>query len=273
MSGRHFVRGLPTPSTGNRRSSRLSTIPELVEDDDISPCPASKRQKTHSIRPIFETTRYQEHNEDNYMSDTLHTRRSRQDKTPPRSPSPPTPKLKESYRNLGIKLHSVKVTKLEGVVDAARQEIGGKIDANLATLSELHNKAKDLSVSPLSLHVDTQITDKDGQNRTSLVSVGEFVSNLEKNASRRQRKLEDLWASWTDAQADIDELSAAIKGHRGSKSTKGMSSSNRGWVNNEIAEIDGRSKQTVDDMHACEEKFQNQLDEEAMGVVKMALEE
>ncbi|KAI0148782.1 hypothetical protein GGR57DRAFT_504899 [Xylariaceae sp. FL1272] len=273
MSGRYFARGFPTPSTSNNRASRLSTIPELVEDDDVSPCPAPKRQKTHSIRPIFATLRYQEHNDDHYMSDNLHNRRSRQAKSPPRSPSPPTPKLKESYRNLVVKLHSVKVTKLEDVVNAARQEIKGKIDANLAALSDLNNKEEDLSVSPLDLQVDTQITDKDGQKRIATISVGDFASDLEKKAKKRRSKLEDLWASWTEAQAEITELSAAIRGHRGSKDTKGISSSRSGWVDKEYADIDRRSKHIADAMHACEEEFQGQFHGTATDILEAALNE
>lgn len=152
-------------------------------------------------------------------------------------------------------LHSNGVKDVAKTEEALAIEAEEKLNANFSKLSKVASKARQLYTSTLDCEVDTQITTKNGEQRTRTVHVKRALSRYQEIEAERAKKLTQLWISWEKTQSDIDELSNQLRVlfERGPSKGTGGISSNRSWTDMEDADIDRRSKQAVEDMIACEE--------------------
>lgn len=130
-----------------------------------------------------------------------------------------------------------------------------KINANISTVNKMAGKARQLCAPSCDCEVDTQITSKDGQQRTRTVQVKDALKKYQELEAERSKQLAQLWSSWEKAQSDIDELSNKLHEFFERDPSQGTSgiSSNSEWSNKEDLDIGRRSKQVVEDMTACEE--------------------
>ncbi|KAJ2969669.1 hypothetical protein NUW58_g9929 [Xylaria curta] len=162
------------------------------------------------------------------------------------------------------------VTNIEEALVAEAEE---KFNANVSTLNEIASKARELSASSLDLEVDIKISRDNGESTNRTVRLREELSRYQELGDERAKQLDQLWSSWETAQADVDELSGKLHEffeRKPSSETRGMSS-NREWADSEDIDIERRSKQVVEDMVACEEKFQEKLKDEETNILEAML--
>ncbi|KAI8633839.1 hypothetical protein F5Y19DRAFT_471094 [Xylariaceae sp. FL1651] len=273
MHSRLFGRGLPTPlHTANSR--RRTVRDRVLDEDETDERPPSPKQRAYySIRPIFDKCPRRK-NDDDASVDQLRNRRRIRASPPPAPESPLVKNLTHNYAALRVTLHSNAVTDFEKAQENMTLEMDKKIDANLLKLSEIDNEAQQLSASHLDLEVETQISDKSGQQRTSAVSIRIALSRYQKREALRTKELIRLWSSWERVQANIGELSNTIKDvfeRDPPNETRGISSSHREWIEQEDVDIGHRSKEVVEEMTACEDDLQEKLEDEAANVAKAIL--
>ncbi|KAI0551951.1 hypothetical protein F4679DRAFT_114667 [Xylaria curta] len=263
----------PTPlPTGNVR--RKTVREQLLDnDEDDARPPPLKKQAHHSVRSIFDKYRRRENNSDDILIDP---RRNQQHGQASHSPTPDSPMiedLKRRYAALRVTLHSNGVKDVAKTEEALAAEADKKISANLSKLDKIASKAGELSATCLDYEVDTLITNRDGHNRTHIVQIREVLSRHQDLEVERRRELAQLWSSWDDTQADINELSKKLHElfeRDASNVTSGMSSY-CDWSENDDLDIDRRSKQVVEDMIACEEEFQEKLKDEETNILEAML--
>ncbi|KAI1113931.1 hypothetical protein F5Y14DRAFT_451535 [Nemania sp. NC0429] len=254
MWNRLFPTALPTPlRTDDGR--RKDTLRRLLDEDEEDACPPPKKRARYSIYPIFDKYRQRKINDDDHSIDQL---RGRRHEPPSLSPIPESPlieQLRRSYAALRVTLHSNGVKDVAKTEEALGMEMEEKVNANLAKLSKVASKARQLYASSLDCEVDIQITAKDGEQKTRTMTVRSALSEYKDLEAQRSEKLAQLWSSWEQTQSDIDELSNKLRVfiERGMSCETSRISSNCGRADTEDLEMDHRSEQMLDDMKACEE--------------------
>ncbi|GAP89506.1 hypothetical protein SAMD00023353_3800220 [Rosellinia necatrix] len=263
---------LPSPlhTDDPRHKSVREHLPDQHEDDAHSPPP--KKRARYSILPIFD--KYKRYDRGDGSSIERFPLQRRDQASP--SPAPESPlveKLKRNYAALRVTLHSNGIKDIVEIEEALATEVEEKITTNISQLNKIASKARELCASSLDCEVDTQISNKDGQQRTRTMQVGRALSRYQELEAERSSQLAQLWGSWEKAQSDIDELSNKLHElfERDSfQGTSGMSS-NREWADREDLDIDRRIKQVVEDMTACEDEFQEKLKDEETNILEAML--
>ncbi|KAI1303294.1 hypothetical protein F5Y03DRAFT_189018 [Xylaria venustula] len=259
---------LPTPlhSVGVRRKNIRK---RLLDEDESDTRPLSpKKHARHSIHPIFDIYKLRKANEDDTSTHQLRGRRHSRTSSSPAPEPPMIMKLKGAFAELRVTLHS------NGAKNAAKAEQAlavyaeEKIKINISKLNEVASSECKLSASILDCEVDTELNSKDGQKRTVAYNARRAVSEYQRIEAERIQQLAHLWRSWESIQTNIDELSGRLHElfERGRSSGRSGMSSNGEYTAKEDFDIDRRIKQVVDDMAACEEKFQKKLKNEQSSI-------
>ncbi|OTA84713.1 hypothetical protein M434DRAFT_16343 [Hypoxylon sp. CO27-5] len=255
------------------------------EDDDTHP-PSPKRYKQghYSIAPLFDKYKRPRVDEEDQASSRLHNRRRR----PSPSPEPDHPlvtELDERYATLRATLHSAALSALSTTESSLLAQSESSIRSNRQKLSALDTRLSKL-VAPLQgLTVDYTATGSSGRERTVAVAVRDAISAFEAKLGSAAAELEGLWASWAEAQAEIEDLGSSMLGSRnGSDSrepadgtrrnaaasgTSGISPSHSHAEAFDAfgADLDKASKEAVEEMTTYEEKFLKEIEKEAGNIL------
>ncbi|KAI0450259.1 hypothetical protein F5B21DRAFT_440426 [Xylaria acuta] len=257
----------PIPTDNVRRKNVREQL--LDNDEDDARPPPLKKRAHYYMRPIFDKYKRHESNDDISIDPR---RNQRRDQASP-SPAPDSPmieNLKRRYATLRVTLHSNGVKDVAKTEEALAAEADKKISANLSMLNKIASKVRQLSETCLDYEFDTKTRDKYGQERAREMQVGKELSRHRDLEAERCRQLARLWSSWEKTQADINELTNKLHElfeRDPSKVTSGMSS-NCEWADKDDLDIDRRSKQVVEDMMACEEEFQEKLEDEKTNILE-----
>lgn len=161
----------------------------------------------------------------------------------------------DNYAALRVTLHSNGVKDVVEIGEALAAEAEEKINANISKVNKIAVKYRQLCAPSRDCEVDTQITSKNGQQRTRTVHVRGALEKYQELEAERSKQLARLWSSWEKTKSEVDELSNQLHEFFERDPSQGTSgiSSNSEWGNKEDLDIGRRSKQVVEDMTACEE--------------------
>ncbi|KAI1177198.1 hypothetical protein F4777DRAFT_218751 [Nemania sp. FL0916] len=273
MWARLFPPTLPTPlhTQDVRRKNAREQLFDDSEDDARPPPP--KKQAHYSIHPIFEKYKQRQSRDDNIPINRPQGRHHNQASIPPVPESPTIEQLKRNYAALRVTLHSNGVKDVAKAEESLAIEAEKKINANLSQLDRIATRNRQLCASPLDCEVDTQITNRNGSQRTSTMLVRRALAKYQEAEGERSEKLARLWNSWEKIQAEIDEISTKLRLDFEHAPPKGTSetTSNFEWAEKEDLSVERQSKQVVDDMATCEEDFQEKLKDEEANILEAML--
>ncbi|KAI1435226.1 hypothetical protein GGR50DRAFT_694392 [Xylaria sp. CBS 124048] len=275
MWARLFSPALPTPlhSEDVARKNIRGQPPGEDENDAHSPLPRKKRAH-HSMLPVLDKYKRHKPNDDELSMDRFRDRRYNQASPSPVPESPMIEELKRNYAALRVSLHSKAVKDVATTEKGLVAQTEENINDNLSKLCKIDAKARQLCASSLDCEVDTQISNKEDQQRIVTVQVRNALSRYQDIEAKRSEQLAQLWEAWETAQADVEALSSNLHelfDRERANGTSGMSSSNRECSDQEDLDIGRRSKQVVEDMASCEEEFHEKLKDEETNVLEAML--
>ncbi|KAI0973996.1 hypothetical protein F4678DRAFT_458784 [Xylaria arbuscula] len=260
---------LPTPVHSEdvrRKNIRKRLLDE--DESDTRPLSPNKNARCYSIRPIFDMYKHRQTNDNDTPTHQLRGRRHSRTSSSPAPEPPMIMKLKGAYAELRVTLHSNKTKNAAKTEQALAVYAEDKIKVNLSKLKGVVSRERQLSASILDCEVDTELNSKDGQKRTVANNAKRAVSEYQRIEAERFQQLAHLWRSWESIQTNVDELSGKLYELFDRERSSGRSgmSSNGEYTTKEDFDIDRRIKQVVDDMAACEEKFQKKLKNEESSI-------
>ncbi|RYP41843.1 hypothetical protein DL768_010428 [Monosporascus sp. mg162] len=296
-----------------RPSKRRADIPNeclsslrLMDDDEIDPHLRSpKLRPRSSIAPLFD--RYPAHtNREKAYGDSTHNRRHRGSPSPP--PEHPlaanintklwegslereaggfadicpgkcrTDTREDGYIDLRTELYSKAKDQLEKAQAELTMEVDDALKSEHQRLASLANQSAQIH-APLSDEVvDYSAKGADGQHRTVSIPIKDAITSFEKRLESTVESLDSLWASWEEAQADIETLRDELLPGSASDGSKAPSSN---WAklvtsiegsadstSNELEEeLSKLARETVKEFEKHEKRFIDAIQNEGRGVV------
>ncbi|RYO74118.1 hypothetical protein DL764_010974 [Monosporascus ibericus] len=250
----------------------LSSV-RLMDDDEIDPHLRSpKLRPRSSIAPLFD--RYPVYtNRERAYGDSAHNRRHCGSPSPP-----PEHPLAASIKNLRTEHYSKAMDQLEKAQAELTIEVNGALKSEHQRLASLANQSAQIH-APLSDEVvDYSAKGADGQHRTVSIPIKDAITSFEKRLESTVESLDSLWASWEEAQTDIETLRdelfplSASDGSKapGSNWAKLMASL-EGSADSTSNELEEKSKklarETVKELEKHEKHFIDAIQNEGRGVV------
>ncbi|KAI0842608.1 hypothetical protein F5Y06DRAFT_292541 [Hypoxylon sp. FL0890] len=264
----------------------------LLDDDEDNgtraPSPKRHRQGHYSIAPLFDKYKRVRADEEDQASTRLHVRRQR----PSPSPEPDHPlvtELDERYAALRATLHSAALSALSTAEADLLSYSESNIRSNRAKMATLESQLNKLLAPLQDLTVDYTATGSDGRERTETVAMRDAISAFEAKLESTAAELEQLWTSWAEAQAEIEDLGEEMLSLSGSRNgsdnsvlvdetrrsaagdmtrgTNGISPSHAEALDAFAADLDKASKEVVEEMMTYEEKFLKEIEKEAGNIL------
>ncbi|KAI1331776.1 hypothetical protein F5Y16DRAFT_359229 [Xylariaceae sp. FL0255] len=262
----------PTLVNGYQNYKRPLARDEREENAHL---PSPKRPRTYSLRPLFDKKPMC--SEETTSIDRMRNRHTFRPTSPSSvAKSPFIDNIKRSYTLLRAGIHSDATTKLDDEQTALISDAEKQIETKRQKRSEIIHAAQDLRKSVFEVRVDLNITTPDGNTKKSSVSAKETISYYQEDNKARTEQLAQLLKSWEETQREIDELSTALKERHthetGSSGTNGMHSSSSSphlaWLEQEYADLRAGGEQVVKELAACEDEFQEELENEVASVTE-----
>ncbi|KAI1416265.1 hypothetical protein F5Y13DRAFT_186517 [Hypoxylon sp. FL1857] len=271
----------------------------FVNDDDYDdednemrpPSPKRHRQGHYSIAPLFDTYRIPRASKEDQALTRLHGRRHR----PSPSPEPDHPlvvELDERYATLRATLHSAALSSLRSAESSLIAQSESSIRKNRQKLGTLESQLSKLLTPLQGLTVDYTATGPDGRERTAVVAMRDAITAFEAKLESTAAELDGLWASWTEAQAEIEDLAEemlSLSGSRNGSSNSTIVDGARRSVGGDMtarglngisaappyaealegfgADLDQASKEVVEEMKTYEERFLKEIEKEAGNIL------
>ncbi|RYO77832.1 hypothetical protein DL762_009015 [Monosporascus cannonballus] len=264
-----------------RSSKRRADMPNegsrslrLMDDDEIDPHLRSpKLRPRSSIAPLFDRYPAYMVREENAYGDSTRNRRHRGSPSPP-----PEHPLAASIKNLRTEHYSKAMDQLEKAQAELTIEVNDSLKSEHERLANIANRSAQIH-APLSDEVvDYSAKGADGQHRTVSIPIKDAIASFEKRLESTVESLDSLWASWEQAQADIETLHdelfprSASGGGKGSSSNWAkLMSSIEGSADSTSTELDEELKklarETVKGYEKHEKRFLSAIQNEGRGVV------
>ncbi|XXH03815.1 putative phosphoglycerate mutase pmu1 [Hypoxylon texense] len=262
------------------------------EEDNNSKRPLTPKRPKHthySAAPIFD--RYKKPRVEEEEDDSLRRFYNRRRHLSP-SPDPDPPlvtKLNDRYATLRATLHSAALAGLE----EAEQELSAGATASIRghrqQLAALDAQVAKLAAPLRDLAVDYTAVDRSGRERTAAVAIRDAAAAFERKVEAAAGELDGLWASWAEAQAEIEALaremlssssssrngSSEVRLDGGDKATRGIAPETSASHDDALvgfgAALDEGSKEVVDEMRTYEEEFLKKIQQEAGNIMNSFL--
>ncbi|KAI2618171.1 hypothetical protein GGR54DRAFT_187978 [Hypoxylon sp. NC1633] len=277
---------VPTPLRTNspvRQRTLKHRLFDEDKDDEIQPSPPKRpRQEHYSVASLFNKHKRARVDEDDQHVDRVRSRRQRPSPSP--DPDPPlVTELDARYSELRVTLHSAALSSLATAETELVALSESDIRANRQAIAALELQVSKL-VAPLQdLTVDYTATDPDGHQRTAEVAIREAVAAFEGELARAVDDLNSLWASWDEAQAEIERLGCEMLGKRcspgdgledGAGATQGVphpSASHADAAAEFTVGLDKTVWDVVEEMAAYEKKFLKEIEKETGNILESYL--
>ncbi|RYP37437.1 hypothetical protein DL767_002910 [Monosporascus sp. MG133] len=264
-----------------RPSKRRADIPNegsrslrLMDDDEIDPHLRSpKLRPRSSIAPLFDRYPAYKNREEKAYGDSTYSRRHRGSPSPP-----PEHPLAASIKNLRTEHYSKAMDQLEKAQAELTIEINDALKSEHQRLASLANQSAQIH-APLSDEVvDYSAKGADGQHRTVSIPIKDAITSFEKRLESTVESLDSLWASWEEAQADIETLRDELFSRSASEESKAPGSN---WAklmtsvegsadsaSNELEEeLNKLGREAVKEFEKHEKRFIDAIQNEGRGVV------
>ncbi|RYP75249.1 hypothetical protein DL769_003860 [Monosporascus sp. CRB-8-3] len=264
-----------------RPSKRRADIPNeglrslrLMDDDEIDPHLRSPKLRPRaSIAPLFYRYPAYTNREEEAYGGSAHDRRHRGSPSPP-----PEHPLAARIKNLRTEHYSKAMDQLEKAQAELTIEVNDALKSEHQKLASLANQSAQIH-APLSDEVvDYSAKGADGQHRTVSIPIKDAITSFEKRLESTAESLDSLWASWEEAQADIETLRDELFPRSASDGSKVHSSN---WVklttsiegsadstsNKLEEELKKLSRDTVKEFDRHEKRFIGAIQNEGRGVV------
>ncbi|KAH6652692.1 hypothetical protein BKA67DRAFT_677790 [Truncatella angustata] len=130
-----------------------------------------------------------------------------------RSVTPDAPalrELQEKYSNLQIAMHSQVVSELEAAQEELTNEVVQGIKANQLALAQLSATHAKLVAPVLEAQTKKIMISPDGTEHPEIVEMGITVAEFQKRIDAAHAELEQLWADWEEAHAEIEAIEQEV---------------------------------------------------------------
>ncbi|KAI1142562.1 hypothetical protein F5Y05DRAFT_409710 [Hypoxylon sp. FL0543] len=277
----------PLRSDSPPRPKKLKYHLLLDDDDDDEdndtrpPSPKRHRQGHYSIAPLFDKYRRVRADEEGQHSTRLHGRRQRPSPTP-EPDHPLVTELDERYAALRATLHSAALSALSSTEADLVAYSESTVRSNRQKMASLESQLNRLLAPLQDLTVDYTATSSDGRERTAAVAMRDAITAFEAKLESTAAELEGLWASWAEAQAEIEDLGEEMLTLSGSRNgsdnsvhtdgtrrsvANGISPSLAKSLDGFAASLDKLSKEVVEEMRRNEEDVLEEIEEQAGNIL------
>ncbi|RYP71088.1 hypothetical protein DL771_005022 [Monosporascus sp. 5C6A] len=268
-----------------RPSNRRADIPNdglrslrLMDDDEIDlHLRSPKLRPRSSIAPLFDRYPAHTNREERAYGDSTHNRRHRGSPSPPPE-HPLAASIKSKVPFNPTEHYSKAMDQLEKAQAELTIEVNDALKSEHQRLASLANQSAQIH-APLSDEVvEYSAKGADGQHRTVTIPIRDAIASFEKRLESTVESLDSLWASWEEAQADIETLRDELFPPSASDGSKAPSSN---WAklmasiegsadstSNELEEeLKKLARETVKELEKHEKHFIDAIQNEGSGVV------